>query len=171
MASSPGTQVVIRRAHPDDCEAFSRSFQDEEMYWGTLQVPFPSKEFWRKRIADLPDTDYLLVASVDGEIVGHAGLHRSGTSPRRAHVMMLGIGVHKGWQGKGVGRALMQAIVDLADNWLPAARIELTVFTDNEVAIALYRKFGFEIEGTHKAYALRGGRYADTHSMARVRFK
>ena len=40
----------------------------------------------------------------------------------------------------------------------PVLRIELTVYTDNAAAIALYRKFGFEIEGTHRAYALRDGR-------------
>ena len=38
-------------------------------------------------------------------------------------------------------------------------------------AIALYRKFGFEIEGTHKAYALRDGRYVDAYAMARIRAK
>jgi putative acetyltransferase len=51
------------------------------------------------------------------------------------------------------------------------SRIELTVFTDNERAIALYRKHGFEIEGTHRAYALRAGVYSDTYSMARIRAK
>jgi putative acetyltransferase len=74
-------------------------------------------------------------------------------------------------QGKGVGTALMQALVDLADGWLNVFRLELTVFVDNRRAIALYRKFGFEIEGTHKAYALRAGEYVDAHFMARIRPK
>jgi putative acetyltransferase len=65
----------------------------------------------------------------------------------------------------------MQALVDLADKWLPVTRIELTVFTDNERAIGLYKRFGFEIEGTHRAYALRDGKYVDTHAMARMRAK
>ena len=47
-------------------------------------------------------------------------------------------------------------------------RIELTVYTDNPAAIRLYRKFGFEIEGTFKGYALRDGVYADVYSMARL---
>ena len=167
VASAP----TIRRASVDDCEAFAACFRDEDAYSGTLQVPYPSKDFWRKRIADLPDTDYLLVTEVDGRVVAHAGLHRAGTSPRRAHVMTLGVTVHREWQGKGLGRALMQALLDLADKWLPVMRIELTVYTDNERAITLYRRFGFEIEGTHSGYALRDGRYVDTHSMARVRRK
>jgi putative acetyltransferase len=61
--------------------------------------------------------------------------------------------VRDDWQGKGVGAAIMRAVIDLADKWLNLTRIELTVFTDNEPAIALYRKFGFEIEGTLRKYA------------------
>jgi len=38
-------------------------------------------------------------------------------------------------------------------------------------AIALYRKFGFDVEGTHKAYALRGGRFVDVYAMARIKHK
>ena len=63
----------------------------------------------------------------------------------------------------------MQAALDLADNWLQYTRIELTVFTDNADAIALYRKFGFEIEGTHKQYAFRNGRFEDVYAMARIK--
>ena len=77
----------------------------------------------------------------------------------------------RAWQGKGVGRALMKALLDVADGWLNIFRIELNVFSDNERAIALYREFGFEIEGTHRAYALRDGHYVDSHSMARIKAK
>jgi putative acetyltransferase len=45
--------------------------------------------------------------------------------------------------------------------------IELHVYTDNAAAIALYRKFGFEHEGTHRAYALRDGRCRHA-AMARL---
>ena len=70
----------------------------------------------------------------------------------------LGMAVPSRWQGKGVGHgAHGGAASTLADGWLNVIRLELTVYTDNERAIALYRKFGFEIEGTHKAYALRAG--------------
>ena len=78
---------------------------------------------------------------------------------------------HSEHQGRGVGSALIEALLEIADGWLNVFRLELTVFTDNERAIALYRKHGFEIEGTHKAYALRAGRYADVHAMARIRAK
>ena len=51
---------------------------------------------------------------------------------------------------------------------LTLASEELTVFVDNAPAIALYRKFGFEVEGTHRAYAMRGGHFVDVLAMARL---
>ncbi|HSN21075.1 MAG TPA: GNAT family N-acetyltransferase, partial [Usitatibacter sp.] len=78
----------------------------------------------------------------------------------------LGMGVVRDWQGQGVGSRLMTALTDLADNWLNVFRIELAVYTDNERAISLCRKFGFETEGTHRCYALRGGAYVDAYAMA-----
>lgn len=164
-------EIVVRRAEPDDFEGVWRTFQGEAAYSGTLQLPYPSREIWRKRIAEPAEGDYMLVACVDGEIVGNAGLHPVAKSPRRAHAMHLGMGVRDDFQGKGIGTALMSALVDLADNWLNVFRLELTVYTDNARAIALYKKYGFEIEGTHKAYALRAGEYVDSYAMARIKPK
>ena len=62
----------------------------------------------------------------------------------------------------------MQTVLAQADNWLNILRIELTVYTDNVAALRLYQKFGFVIEGTHRAYALRDGAYVDAHAMARL---
>ena len=59
------------------------------------------------------------------------------------HTADVGIFVHTDWQGKGVGTALMQTVLDLADNWLMLVRVELEVFTDNVKAIHLYEKLGF----------------------------
>ena len=77
--------------------------------------------------------------------------------------------VHPDMQGMGVGSALMAALLDLADNWLMLVRLELEVFTDNERAIRLYEKLGFEREGLKRMSAVRGGRYVDEYVMARIR--
>ena len=70
-------------------------------------------------------------------------------------------------QGQGVGTALLRAAVDLADQWLNLQRLELEVYVDNEPAVRLYRKFGFEIEGTLLRYAYRAGQYVDVYAMVR----
>jgi putative acetyltransferase len=76
--------------------------------------------------------------------------------------------VRDDWQGRGVGSALMAAAIDLADNWLGFRRLELTVYVDNAAALALYRRFGFEVEGTLRQYALRAGAFVDAYTMARL---
>ena len=64
---------------------------------------------------------------------------------------------------------MLTALVDQADRWLNFRRLEITVFSDNTRAIALYERFGFEREGLLRAYAWRDGAYADCIAMARLR--
>ena len=63
----------------------------------------------------------------------------------------------------------MSTLADISDNWLDLKRLELTVYVDNEPAIRLYRKFGFEVEGTRRADTFRDGTYVDSLFMARLR--
>ena len=163
--------ITLRRATTRDAAEFARLMGDPEVYTGLMQLPFPSDEMWHTRLADNnapARSDHLpLVAERDGRIVGSAGLHPM-SQLRRRHVALLGISVAREAQGQGVGRALMQALCDYADGWAQILRIELSVFTDNERALALYRRFGFRVEGTHRGFALRDGVYADVHAMARL---
>ena len=165
---STGHPIVVRRAEPRDAEALQAIFCGPKVIAGTLQLPFPSIEAWRKRLSEFPASDQFLVATIDGDVVGNLGLHIGGNSPRRRHVGQLGMAVRDDRHGRGVGSALMRAVLDLADGWLNYQRLELWVFTDNLAALALYRKFGFVIEGTCRAHAFRDGRYADTYAMARM---
>lgn len=171
MAAAPPLPITLRRATSQDAVAFTRILADPSVYPGTLQLPYPSEERWKAWLADLQQPgkpDILLLAERGGEVVGSAGLHPAGASLRRRHAMMLGITVLSHAQRQGVGSALMQGLCDYADRWAQALRLELTVFVDNLPAIALYRRFGFEVEGTHRAYALRDGAYVDVLAMARL---
>ena len=144
---------------------------ENEVFGNLLQLPYADEEAWRQRLSDstaLGKPDIGLVAEIEGEVVATAGLHPAGAAVRRRHAMTLGISVTRQAQGKGVGQALMQALCDYADNWAGVLRIELTVFDDNARAIALYRKFGFDIEGTHRGFAMRNGVYATALTMARL---
>ena len=159
----------IRRAEPDDSAALYEMFTSPKVYEGTLQLPYPSREMWRQRIAEPGDGRYNLVAVVGYRVVGMLGVHTFPNRPRRRHVGAIDIVVHDEWHGKGVGSALMRAGLDLADNWLNLTRLELEVYTDNEAAIHLYERFGFEREGTLRQHAYRDGRYVDSYVMGRLR--
>jgi len=161
------TAIVIRRAEPADAEGIALTFRARGASAGTLQNPYPSVAQWRERITAYTASDYVFVALADGDIVGNCGLHGN-KNPRRQHAWGLGMSVRDDWQGRGVGSRMLATLLDLADNWLGALRIELTVYTDNAVAIALYKKFGFAIEGTHGAFALRDGQFVDALAMARL---
>jgi len=159
--------VTIRRAEPSDAKAIKEVYECPKVYTDTLQLPLPSNALWEQRLANTPDNFYLYVALLDQEIVGHIGFEVS-KNLRRRHVGTFGMAVKDTVQGRGVGSALLATVIDLADNWLNLKRIELTVFSDNDSAVGLYKKHGFEIEGEAKAFAFRNGEYVDAYHMARV---
>jgi putative acetyltransferase len=161
--------LTIRRAEEDDCVGVAEILKSPKVYSGTLQVPYPSREYWRRRITENPYSAHYLVAVVDERIVGMVSIDTFPNRPRRKHAGAVGISVHEEWQGKGVGGALMRAILDLADNWLNLTRLELEVYADNEAAINLYERFGFELEGTLRQHAFRDGTYVDAKMMARLK--
>jgi len=77
--------------------------------------------------------------------------------------------VHDDFQGRGIGSALMAALVDVADSWLDLKRLELKVYVDNAPAIRLYQMFGFAVEGTYRGDALGAGQYVDSFFLAALR--
>jgi putative acetyltransferase len=161
------TRLEIRRTEPHDSAALREIHAQPGVIWGTLQLPFPSAEQWRRRVSDAPERIFGLVACVDTAVVGSLGLVLA-EHVRRRHVAELGMAVHDAWQGRGIGAALLQSATDLADRWLNVVRLELTVFADNERAIRLYRRFGFVAEGRLTKFAFRDGSFCDALCMARV---
>jgi putative acetyltransferase len=160
--------LVVRRCEPEDYRSVHLVYSSPRAMAETLGVPFSSERAWREELAGQRDGTFSLVACVRGEVVGHLALSVY-MNPRTQHAGHFGIAVRDDWQGKGIGTALMEACLDLADNWLNLARLDLRVYVDNASAIALYEKFGFEVEGTHRRFALRNGEYVDAHVMARLR--
>jgi putative acetyltransferase len=161
------TEVVIRPAEESDAEAFHALFACPGVIAGTLQLPWRSLELQRQRLRENPPGWHRLVAVVDGRVVGNITLHQN-QNPRRGDVAYFGMAVHDDFAGRGVGSALMAAMIQLADGWLGIRRIELEVWTDNAAAIHLYEKFGFVIEGTARQHSRRAGALVDAYHMARL---
>ena len=153
---------------PSDIEALHEIFKCPRVMYNTLQIPWRPLEYYRERFGQSQGDRHVLVAAIDGRVIGNIGLQIVQTA-RRRDVGDIGMSVHDDYQGRGVGTAMMAAILDLADNWLGLRRIELEVWTDNAPAIRLYEKFGFVIEGTAHQYARRAGEFVDAHFMARLR--
>jgi L-phenylalanine/L-methionine N-acetyltransferase len=161
-------EITVRHSEPEDYEAVYSIYSGPLAMADTLGLPFSPKGSWRERLLEVRQGEVSLVACADGEVVGHLSLYPY-PEPRRRHSGHFGMAVRDDWRGRGVGTKLMEAALDLADNWLGLTRLDLRVFAANEAAIALYRKFGFEMEGTHKRFALRAGEYTDAHVMARLK--
>jgi ribosomal protein S18 acetylase RimI-like enzyme len=89
------------------------------------------------------------------------------THPTLRHSGVLGLGVAATHRGQGLGSRLLGATVDTAEG-RGLTRIELTVRSDNAPAIALYRRFGFELEGSCRRFMMVDHRYYDALLMARI---
>lgn len=166
--STAPSDVRVRAAEPADMIQVAEVMNQPRAVWGTLQTPLTPVAMREARFDATDQNNRLLVAEIGERVVGMIGLHREPWH-RRSHAAHLGMAVHDDHAGRGVGTALLQAVVDLAERWWNIRRLELNVYTDNARAIALYERFGFEREGVHRAYAWRDGQYVDSLTMARVR--
>ena len=87
-----------------------------------------------------------LVAVVDGKIVGSAGVAAVGSRRKVLHRARFGISVLKELWGMGIGRMLMESCIDCARR-AGYTQLELEVVADNQRAVSLYRRAGFEEYG------------------------
>ena len=162
--TSPGT-IRVRTCEPADFDAIVDLMNQPGVRHGTLLSGWRTPEALRAWYESRPAGCITICAEIDGRVVGQS--HLEVAKPRRSHCASVGFGVHDAWQRRGVGSALMAAIIACADQSLGLRRLELQVFADNEAAIALYRKFGFVVEGRSRGAAMRDGVLADTLHMAR----
>lgn len=159
--------VRIRAAQPSDAALLTATMSEPLVVWGTLQLPFQRVERWSERLESRPPArTTFLVAELDRALVG-AGALTVSEAPRRTHSATLGMHVATASQGRGIGGALMHALLRDAER-RGLSRVDLTVFPDNERAIRLYQRAGFVVEGQSRWASFRDGTYADDLLMARV---
>ena len=107
----------------------------------------------------------IFIAEFEGRIIGSSGLHFNGKSNRVSHRATFSISLLKDFWGKGIASRLTEYIINHA-KVINLKKIELTVRVDNEKAIKLYKKFGFETEGEIKHYFYINNKYYNAYIMA-----
>jgi RimJ/RimL family protein N-acetyltransferase len=85
-----------------------------------------------------------------------------GAKKKNAHTGELGVSVHPEYQGRGIGRQLIAALMQWAQNNTTIEKVFLNVFATNQKAIGLYKKLGFMEEGRFvRAIKQPDGEYID----------
>ncbi|MBM6404766.1 GNAT family N-acetyltransferase [Phycicoccus sp. CSK15P-2] len=166
---SAPTAPLVRAVEEHDHEAVHAILTSRSVIAGTMRLPYAALHTTKERLSPDPGV-HRLVAEVDGTVAGFAELITSPGHPRAAHVGDLNmLCVHPDHEGRGVGRALLDAVLELADDWLSLTRLSLVVFADNPRAARLYERYGFEHEGVMRRLNRSRGTDVDGLMMARLR--
>ena len=110
--------------------------------------------------------DLLLVAEDENKIIGFISAQRGGPN-RIKHTAYIVVGIRKAYHGRGIGSEFFKRL-DLWARESSITRIELTVMCRNKVALGLYEKNGFVIEGIKKNAMVVDGELIDEFYMAKL---
>ena len=146
-----GRKVVLRPARMEDAESTMRNVNRigrEGIYIMVEEVPDLESE--RRWLEEFDGVRNVLIVAVC-----HAGAF-----PKDRHVGGIGIAIQDGWREAGLGRRLMERILE----WMRArgfAKAELAVFATNVRARRLYESLGFGEEGVRRRHVRLGDEYVD----------
>lgn len=159
---------IIENARPEDAAAILEYLkavggETDNLNMGAEGLPttVENEESYLRSLTDSPD-GVMYTAKEDGEIIGIA--HVSRLKRRMSHRASIGVSVRQCAWHRGVGTALMEALVAFARN-NGMEQLELEVRSDNERAIRLYEKFGFQKIGTIPAFLKVNGESFDCDYM------
>lgn len=164
--------MEIRQAEERDADKFATLMQEVEsssdfMLFGPGERKFnPDTQKKMIHVLISEQNSNIFLAETGGELTGYL-IAKGGSAPRTKHSAYLVIGIKDLYRGKGVGTSLFTELLDWASG-IGLRRLELTVMTKNQGAIALYTKMGFEIEGTKKDSMFKDGQFYDEFYMSRI---
>lgn len=119
-----------------------------------------------KRFRDAPGKIYL-IALVNDEVTGFISFDNWDTR-RTEHTGLFSVFIKKNFRGMGIGKILVNGMLEWAKDNPVNKKISLYVFSTNKNAIALYKKLGFKQEGLFKNDMIIDGKYV--HSVAMYKF-
>ena len=157
----------MRAVTKDDFDMIYDIYMDDDVNPFMMHEKCTKKDF-RPIFDEIYNRCYSWIYQVDGEDVGMGSA--VGDSGRASHVVKIrSIGLKKEYHGQGLGEKILMEIIDeLVDEGFK--RLFLHVEADNEKAISLYEKAGFEVEGVQKKYFKRAyeDHYVDDLVMAKI---
>jgi phosphinothricin acetyltransferase len=159
--------AVIRPAVADDAEPvaaiYNQGIEERSSTLETRPRAVADIEVWLAAGDRLP----LLVADQDGAVLGWARLHPYSDRPVYAGVGEVSVYVHADARGRGIGRALLQALEGTARErgyWKLIGKL----FTDNAASAALIRSCGWREVGMHLRHGRLDGEWRDVLLVERL---
>lgn len=166
-----GKELIVRLAKPEEAQEFLDYInlcgrETDFLGFGKEGIGLTLEEEI-KYFQSFTPKNFMLVALVDNKIVGSCSLKTNESRVRLKHVGLLGITILQEYWGLGIGKSIMQSAINMGKE-AGLTRIELTTRVDNEKAISLYKKLGFEIEGQLKNAMFIDGKYFDNYIMGLI---
>lgn len=166
-----GRTIVLRNARPEDAEDLIRYLKTT-----SAETPYLIREPEEITMTDTKerqliqakidaDRELMLVAFLDGKHVGNCSLMSIAPYKRYKHRCEVAIALYKEYCGCGIGKAMLQMVLDVAQK-VGYEQAELEVVAENKDAIHLYEKLGFEKHGTFPdSMKFADGSYMDAYWM------
>ena len=163
--------VLIRTVKESDAQTYlelGKSIMSENIYSLTkaeeLTITLEQERDWI--ISSLENPNHLIVvAELEGKIIGQLNFS-NGHKERIAHNGEFGMGVHKNFRGMGIGRLLLEKLIEWCRENETIEKINLCVHQTNDRAIKLYQDLGFKKEGVRmKDLKYSDGTYVNTVFM------
>lgn len=169
-----GRNCIFRSPSPADAKVMIEYLKmvSEESYFMT-RYPEEITVTVEDEIKYLEDSlksnmEFSIAAFVQGELAGNASIKPLSSHYKSAHRGGFGIAIKQKYWNLGIGNLLIQECLNQAVK-AGYEQIELGVFADNDKALKLYKKYGFEVWGrTVNAYRLKDGTYRDEFCMGKL---
>jgi L-amino acid N-acyltransferase YncA len=168
--SDPEAAISIRPVDAVDIEAIQRIYAHHVLHGlASFEETPPDAAELTRRWRAIADVGLPYLCAVDGNtIVGYAyaGPYR----PRSAYRFSVedSVYVAPGAAGRGVGRALLRALIEICTGIGKRQMIAVIGDSGNEASIGLHRACGFELTGTFRAIGFKHGRWVDSVLMQRA---
>jgi L-amino acid N-acyltransferase YncA len=162
--------ILVRDAHEADTASIDKIYAHYVLNGlATFEEVPPTAEDMcsRREIIQGAGLPYL-VAEVDEHIVGYVCATVYRPRPAYRHTVEDSVYVAEEFQSKGIGRALLSALIERCEAGDWRQMIAVIGGNDNRGSIALHRSVGFQDAGTLKAVGFKLGQWVDTVLMQRA---